>query len=845
MTGGDGNATSKEIWSTPDGQQSTWDENSGKPFQLTKLANKAPSITDTVTGNNNVQTSTGYTTDPTSNVNNPAINSGQCWVGAANGFLDIKNCFYQSLYYGLFWPISWILGLAGWIFNFTFDYTVIHMADGVKNIGAIDVAWKTMRDLANIGFIFILIWLAISTILGVGEHDVKHTLSKLILVAILLNFSLFFTKIIIDASNILAIAFFNAIIVQGSGTTGTGATGIGDAFMGAFRLQGLFAQGTTTSGQAFAASSQPISVLVGGSITMLVAIAILIASLGMFIKRYVILILVMIFSPLAFAGMVLHQTEHSVQQWWDFLLKEALFAPIYMIFLWISFTIINDPHFLTAIGYTNQNLTLADSLKATDTGGNPNTPGTPGVLIDFMFVAGLLIASLIAAENMGVAGASGAMGFAKGFGGAIGAGSLFTAGQAYTNTVGRFANTLVNKEGGLWGHSDKLARMKAGGGTLFSGIPVVGKVANYGQKYFARGVTSLARSTGKGFAEDVEGTELQVFKDEIEEAHDDDNKKAEILERYSRKGLPSKMLQALDKLHHGFSTEEHANVALKLEEDSKEVKKDASGKAILDSKGKEILTDKAKAASAALARYYQAHKNDKGEITHYGRVSADLYNAIERKKESGNGYYDDLFRRQLNEARKNPTDLAAKENLEKFILGAKTQGIVISAIDASGEYGEVIKNDPVLAKKLQDAIRTRFAGEGFYNSISKDDGIGVHWQEIVGNAAWRTAMLSDLYEIMSQDTTKRTTENVGKFKEFLSDVKGDAEIDKAVAGGNIDDMINAYKANRLAADSSLAKYAHQTNGSRSLKMDTRTALELQDHKNRIGGDLSKLGIKYG
>ena len=385
-------------------------------------------------------------------------NNGICWGGGAT-IPDLRNCFYQGLYYVIFWPISWLLGMAGWLFNVVFDTTVINMSGGINKIGAIDVAWKTMRDLANIGFIFILLYLAISTIIGAGEHDVKKTLSKLIMVAILLNFSLFFTKIIIDSSNILAISFYKAIVVNGSSGNNTAAgsaSGMGDAFMGAFRLQTLFQDPSTStlskdSGQAFAAGNQHMSVLIGGSITMLVAIVILLASLMMFLKRYIILILVMIFSPVAFAGMVLHQTEHSVQSWWNYLLKEAFFAPVYMIMLWISFTIINDKGFLQAIGEgdgsTDRNsitTTQSASFEATENG-QTGSPSAAGVLIDFMIVSALLISSLIVAEKMGVSGASGAMNFAKGAQGGLQGGLAGIGGWIGSNTLGRAANTLGNK----------------------------------------------------------------------------------------------------------------------------------------------------------------------------------------------------------------------------------------------------------------------------------------------------------------------------------------------------------------------------------------------------------------
>src|SRR3989344_8413098 len=100
--------------------------------------------------------------------------------------------------------------LGGVILNFVVQWTVVEMAQHLKEIGTIDTAWKTIRDVANIGFIFFLLYAAIKTILGMGDNTQK-LIVNIVVVAILINFSLFFTKVVIDASNILAVTFYDAI----------------------------------------------------------------------------------------------------------------------------------------------------------------------------------------------------------------------------------------------------------------------------------------------------------------------------------------------------------------------------------------------------------------------------------------------------------------------------------------------------------------------------------------------------------------------------------------------------------------------------------------------------------
>lgn len=89
------------------------------------------------------------------------------------------------------------------IINFTLKYNY-------DNIAGIDAGWKTVRDVANLFFIFILLFIAIKMIIGreSGGKDIKNV----IIVALLINFSLFFTKVVIDASNIFSLYLYNASV---------------------------------------------------------------------------------------------------------------------------------------------------------------------------------------------------------------------------------------------------------------------------------------------------------------------------------------------------------------------------------------------------------------------------------------------------------------------------------------------------------------------------------------------------------------------------------------------------------------------------------------------------------
>jgi len=72
-----------------------------------------------------------------------------------------------------------------------------------KNEGVIQI-WEIMRNLVNSLLVLGLIWIAIATILGYKKYAWKQILWKLILVALLVNFSLVISGIVVDISNYLS-----------------------------------------------------------------------------------------------------------------------------------------------------------------------------------------------------------------------------------------------------------------------------------------------------------------------------------------------------------------------------------------------------------------------------------------------------------------------------------------------------------------------------------------------------------------------------------------------------------------------------------------------------------------
>ncbi len=444
--------------------------------------------------------------------------------------VGVFACFYQILYVVLT-IASWLVSLFMLVFDSVFTLTVVNMKTFVDSISVISVGWTAIRDMSNILFIFMLLYLAISTILQLDEHGVKHGLSRLIIGATLINFSLFFVKIPIDISNIIAIEIYNKI------NTSTG--GIGTAMISSVNFQSVFTpttlatESTTAkilsslipasslltnasvvdqekSAIAFAASGSPITTFAMAIIMMAITILVFAAVIIIFVKRLLTLIMLMIFSPLAFAGMAIpnHNIEHEITyKFWGALLKESFYAPAFMMMIYLGLTILNST------GFKNGLFNVDDG--ASFIGGVVNV----GTIINFAVIIIILIFALTVSEMMGVKGASGAIQFFDKTRGAVG-------GWVGRNTIGAMSYRTLEKT--KFG-TEIVKPMRQGIN------PITGKMI---QNSLLRGVVSgtgnMAVSglskMGEGHHHDLEKRQ-ESLKDTLNEFRNNPQKQAEIMQQ--------------------------------------------------------------------------------------------------------------------------------------------------------------------------------------------------------------------------------------------------------------------------------------------------------------------------
>jgi hypothetical protein len=355
------------------------------------------------------------------------------WFESLSGACIMEKLIYSLIDFignAILSLAAWILWACGIILNLSIISFVIKMKDTISHIPAIYVVWQTVRDLANMCFIFILLAIAIQTILQVGDY--RKMLRNVILVALFINFSFFFTSVMIDASNIVAVQFYN-------GFAGGVCKGIDKAdgcmsqkVVSSLKLSTIYnasAPDTTTgtaSTKTIALSSEQgvgaflITVILGSAL-MVVAGGIFIASAILVFYRFVELIMVLMFSPIAFAAIILPATQKFWNKWWDKLITQLVFAPAYFMFLWVTMKVIQSK------------VVPSDGSFAQGFAGNGTT--LFGLIASYIITIMMLIYSLTLAKELGASGVDMATKASKSFQGFVG-----------RNTVGRASSRIANSQ---------------------------------------------------------------------------------------------------------------------------------------------------------------------------------------------------------------------------------------------------------------------------------------------------------------------------------------------------------------------------------------------------------------
>lgn len=196
-------------------------------------------------------------------------------------------------------------------------------------------AWSTFRNIGNILFVIALLFVIFSQVTGIGidNYGIKRILPKLIVTAIIVNFSYIICGLLVDLSNIIGDSIKN--IFEGVQFTagdkpsdGLGPVGIITFLVTAISAGAAAAAGVTVAGSVIAG---------GGLLTILVPILTFLASAviaGFFAMlmlgvRQALVIIMIVISPIAFVLYAIPNTNPLFKKWFALFRGLLMLYPVY------------------------------------------------------------------------------------------------------------------------------------------------------------------------------------------------------------------------------------------------------------------------------------------------------------------------------------------------------------------------------------------------------------------------------------------------------------------------------------------------------------------------------------
>lgn len=425
---------------------------------------------------------------------------------------------------------GFVVAIEGW-----FIQVILQMNDNVVNSVLVQTGFGVSLAIANLGFVLAIVVIAIATIIRYESYGLRQTLWRLIVAAILVNFSLVIAGSIINLSNSFSKYFLTGLPGQGGGCSSVDPTSCSFAMnMAALYQPQQFiapdASGLSNklgSSDVFSGLAAGTGALFGNAIAPIVSL--FLAGFGLFLMvivlgvlvallliRYVALSLLLVVMPFAWLFWIFPITRNNWSRWWSTFIRWCIFAPIVLFFLYLVIatgaSIRNNspgnPYSGETPGFKSGSASILVS-PISNFLGNALSP-IVGTFLDAIVLMGLTVGGLVMANSMSLTGASAVInaGRSAASWGAVWGGRK--AGRALTYPLrterGKKVQESVRevklgaKIGADWGKTGGLLRRTIG--TIGRGVTApVRYVGENAGPYAARGFESLAISGGAGMVE--------------------------------------------------------------------------------------------------------------------------------------------------------------------------------------------------------------------------------------------------------------------------------------------------------------------------------------------------------
>lgn len=315
---------------------------------------------------------------------------------------------------------SLVVSLLSWLFQ-TFVYVfgtllvkaieilikVLSYSDFL-NAPIVAKGWTVIRDTCNIGITITLLMMSFYTIFRAKSYQYQTFLPKLVVAAVLINFSKVITGFFIDISQVFMMTFVNAFKDAAAGNL-TYGFGMEDML----KFGDLAGRGLDNAGAVdLSANINNWSILGGevlASLMVLVAFVVVLSLIVMMLVRIFYLWFLTLASPIAFLGNLIpgNVEDKLTKDWWSNLTKYLVQGPVVGFMLWLTFAVISEMTASKHIMVLQFQSQLAQGNVSTgDVGWQAFANKISGTqnIVDYLVTCGLLIFTLVVASKTGIAG---------------------------------------------------------------------------------------------------------------------------------------------------------------------------------------------------------------------------------------------------------------------------------------------------------------------------------------------------------------------------------------------------------------------------------------------------------
>ncbi|MDO9231238.1 MAG: hypothetical protein Q7U36_02005 [bacterium] len=213
--------------------------------------------------------------------------------------------------------------LAGALFKWIMEPNSI---SSILSSEAIYGGWALVRDALNVSFIMFLLFSAFATVFQIDKYNYKNTLLKIVLMALLVNFSFPISRFIIDTSNML-MYYFVTVLEIGSNKV--------DTFVS-------FASISNLPGIMHPAVGKDTASLLAAVVFVFIFMVTMLTISVLFVIRTLALAVLIIFSSLAFVGAAVPPLAKHSSDWWKKLFDYSFFGPIMLFMMYIASSLMNE-----------------------------------------------------------------------------------------------------------------------------------------------------------------------------------------------------------------------------------------------------------------------------------------------------------------------------------------------------------------------------------------------------------------------------------------------------------------------------------------------------------------------